>query len=57
MPQQQLRSTVTGDGQLKLELARIDVPKPSSRIKASSGFIGLNSTLISSTDECAVEGG
>jgi hypothetical protein len=31
MPEQQLRSTVTGDGQLKLklELARIDVPKPS----------------------------
>ncbi|WP_415059450.1 hypothetical protein [Congregibacter sp.] len=38
--QQQLCSTVTGDGQLKLDLARVDVPQPSSaevivRIQAS----------------------
>lgn len=64
--QQQLRSTVTSDGQLKLELARIDVPKPSSeevvvRVEASPinpsdlgllfGMADMSTAKASGTDE------
>ena len=67
--QQQLRSTVTSDGQLKLDLAHIDVPEPSSeevivRIEASPinpsdlgllfGMADMSTATASGTEDAPV---
>ena len=67
--QQQLRSTVTSDGQLKLDLARIDVPEPASaevivRIEASPinpsdlgllfGMADMSTARASGTDDAPI---
>lgn len=67
--QQQLRSTVTSDGQLKLDLARIDVPEPTSaevivRIEASPinpsdlgllfGMADMSTARASGTDDAPI---